>query len=146
MAWPGTRRLESQSGEKSAPLRGENVVVDGKNRSLGLIERRGNSILVELIDEEEGLKVRGWTTAEDVSTALGPPTSLACGCADRVPMWPLGGVHVRLSRAVKVFTLGDRQTLTRLPKGTEVRLQSVEGDMVLVYWSSTKDGDQERGG
>ncbi len=146
MAWPGTRRLESQTGEESAPLRGENVVVDDKNRSLGLIERRGNSIFVELIDEEEGLKVRGWTTAEGVSTALGHPTSLACSCRDPASMWPLGGVRVRLSRAAKVFTLGDRQRLTRLPKGTEVRLQSVQGDMVLVYWSSAKDGDHERDG
>jgi hypothetical protein len=49
-------------------------------------------------------------------------------------------------RAAKVYTLGDRQALTRLPKGIEVRLQLVQGDMVLVYWSSTENGDQERDG
>ena len=144
--WSRTRELESQVGEKSMPLDGYNVTADGKHRSVGIIQRRGESVLVELVDEEEGLRVRGWTTSEGVSPDSSPTRTIDCNCRDTVSMLPLYGVPVRLSRAAQVLSMEDRQALTRLPKGTEVRLQSVQGDMVLVYWSHAKDGEEDRNG
>jgi hypothetical protein len=144
--WAGTRRLESQAGIKSIPLDGGNVTVDDKHRSVGIIEHRGETVLVELVDEEEGLRVRGWTTSQGVLTDANPTKTMACSCRDAVSMWPPGGVPVRLSRAAQVFSLEDRHALTRLPKGMEVRMQSVQGDMVLVYWSHTRDAGQDQSG
>ena len=128
------------------PLGGDNAILDGKHRSVGIVQHRGKSVLVDVVDEEEGLRVRGWTTSEGVSMDSSPTISIACSCLDTVSMWPLGGVPVRLSRAAQVLSMEDGRALTRLPKGTEVRLQSIQGDMVLVYWSHKKNREQDRNG
>jgi hypothetical protein len=144
--WSGTRRLESQTGMKSIPLDGGNVTVDDKHRTVGIIEHRDEAVLVEVVDEEQGLRARGWTTSEGVSTDSNPTRTMACSCRDTVSMWPPGGVPVRLSRAAQVLSLENRHVLTRLPRGMEVRIQSLQGDMVLAYWSHARDAGQDQSG